>query len=174
MGEGEGALTVVPPGAVARDDDVGRVVSLAEDVVVRGHEVLQRGGEGVLRDGGETIARCNEHTFGGGGIPGEGGDRAEQLDVKLDKRDVGGVAGDVTPAVDEEDDTGVRGLSIAVAAEGVEIDGDALWHLERGTGEERVWLGGGRGDLDANRDVRGDALRIGAPSALVYGFGGGA
>jgi len=58
---------VVSPGAVARNDDVGRGVSLAEDVVIGCHNVLQRGRKGVLRDGGETVARRNEHVLGGAG-----------------------------------------------------------------------------------------------------------
>ena len=84
------------------------------------------------------------------------------------------MAGDVPPAVDEEDNVGVRELGIglgAVAVEGVEIDGDALWHLERGNVEERVWSRGGRGNLDADRDVRGDVLRIRKSSALVHRLG---
>ena len=165
---------MVPPGAVAHDDDVGRVVAFAEYVVVRGYDVLQCRGEGVLRDGGETVARCDEHVLG---VPRERRDRAEQLCVKLDEREVGGVPGDVAPAVDEEDDAGVRALGGGlggVAVEGKEIDGDALGRLEQVTGEERVWFGGGRGDLDANRDVCRDAVRIRTASALVYGLGGGA
>ena len=167
---------MVPTGAVAREDDVGRVVSLSEDIVVRGHDVLQSRREGVLRDGGETVARCDEHALG---VPRVGGDRAEQLGVKLQKREVGGVPGDVAPAVNKKDDAGAREVGVGlgfgtVAVEGKEVDGDALWRLECGTVEEGVGLGGRRGDLDAHRDVPGDGPWLRESSALVDRLGGGA
>ena len=83
------------------------------------------------------------------------------------------MAGDVPPAVDEEDDVGVcKGVGLGrVAPEGVEIKGDALWRLERGAGEKWVWVRGGRCDLNAHRDVRGDALRIRKSRTLFYRLG---
>ena len=160
-------LTVVPTSAVTCDDDVGCAVALAEDVVIGGHEVVERRWEGVFRDGGETVARCDDHTFGG----------PEQLGVELDERRVGGVSDDVAPTVDEEDDAGVREVRIrlrlgVVIAEGIKVDGDALWRSERVALKERVGLGGGRCDLDADRNIRRDVRRIWASSALVYRLGG--
>ena len=129
-------LTVVPTSAVTCDDDVGRVVALAEDVVIGGHKVVERRWEGVFRDGGETVARCDEHAFSGGAdgsVPRGGGDSSEQLDVELDEWRVGGVSSDVSPSMDEEDDTRVCKLSTglglrlgAVAVKGVKVDGNAL------------------------------------------------
>lgn len=126
------ALTMVTPSTVSRNDDIGRLVSFAEHIVVGGHEVLQGGWKSVLRDGGETIARRDEHAFAH--VSRVCGDGTEQLDVKFDERWVGGVADNVAPAMDEEGDVGVcdvrsrLGLK-SVVVEGEEIYGDALRRL---------------------------------------------
>lgn len=80
---------MTPTGAVAREKDVGRIVALAEHVVVRGDDVLERPGKDVLGDRGETVARRDEHPLAS--APRVGGDAAEQLGVELGVRGVRGV-----------------------------------------------------------------------------------
>lgn len=169
---------MIPAGAVTRNKDIGRVVALAKHVVVSSHEVLQRRGEDVLRNRSDTVARCDEDAFlGSSRVPRVGGDRTEQLRVEFDERRFSGVSGDVAPAVDEEEDAGVINLGIGlrlwtVAAESVEVDGNTLWFFEYAAVEEGVWLWGRGGDLNADCDVRGNALWIRASSAFVHGLGG--
>ena len=105
------------------------------------------------------------------------GSSAEQLDKKVDKRRLGGVADDVPPAMDVEDNVGVRDVQSRlgfepVAAEGKEIYGDALWRFERVAGEEGVRVRGRRGDLYADSDIRWEGPRIRVSSALIQGRGG--
>ena len=162
---------MIPPSAVPSNDDIGRFVSLSEDILVGSYNVLECGGKRILRDRGKTVARRDEHTVAS--IHRVRGDGTEQLGKKLDKRVVGGVTGDIPPTVDEEDDAGVPDLCLSlVVLEGVEIDGDALGRSERaGVEEEGVRLGGGRGDVDAHRQVCREMRWIRLLSAFLYGLG---
>lgn len=77
--------------------------------------------------------------------------------------------------MDEEEDAGVGEVGIrlgVVVAARVKEDGDTLWFLEQAAVEEGVWFGGGRGDLDADCDIRRDDLRIKDASTVFYGLGG--
>ena len=161
---------MVPPSTVSRDDNIGRFVSLVEDIVVGGDDVLQRGRKSILRDGGETIPRRGEQTLAP--IPRVHSDGAEQLDEKVCKWRLDGVAGDVGPAMHEENDVGVcdvrsRLCFEPVAAEGEEIHGDTLWGLERVAGEEGVWMWGRRGEFYMDGDITRDSPWVRVSNALV-------
>lgn len=54
---------MVPPSTVPCNDDVGRFVSLSEDMVVGSYDVLQCSGKSIFRNRSETVARRDEDTF---------------------------------------------------------------------------------------------------------------
>ena len=160
-----------PPSTVPRNYDIGWIVSLAEDVVIGGHEVLQRGWERILGDSRKTVARRDEHALAGNPRVRRGG--AEELDIEAGKGFMGGVASDISPAVNEEDNVRIHGVYFGLfIMEGIEVDRDALGCLEHAAVEEGVWLSRGRRDLDTDCHVRRDMRGIWVPSALLYGSGG--
>lgn len=93
---------MAPPSTISCNDDVGRFVTHAEDMVVGSYDVLQRTGKRVLGGSGKAIARCDDYALAS--VTRLRGGGAEQLDEQVDVRFVGGVASDVSPAMDVEDD----------------------------------------------------------------------